>query len=126
MGKKYIISIDLGTTGNRVFCFDESGLPLASSYREFTQYFPKSGWVEHDAIEIWECICELIPSATAKAGLAPADCLAIGITNQRETAVVWDKTTGKPIYNAIVWQCRRTMDICNQIKEDGHEDQHHD
>jgi len=121
MGKKYIISIDLGTTGNRVYCFDESGHPLSSSYREFTQHFPKPGWVEHDPIEIWNSICELIPSATAKAGLSPNDCLVIGITNQRETSLLWDKDTGNPIHNAIVWQCRRTIDICNDIKKAGHE-----
>lgn len=121
MGKKYIISIDLGTTGNRVFCFDEQGLPLASSYREFTQYFPKPGWVEHDPVEIWNHICELIPSAIAKAGLSPQDAISIGITNQRETCLLWHKDTGKPIHNAIVWQCRRTTDICNDLKRDGHE-----
>ncbi|MCU0849048.1 MAG: glycerol kinase GlpK [Spirochaetes bacterium] len=121
MGKKYIISIDLGTTGNRVFCFDETGHPVSSAYREFTQHFPKPGWVEHDANEIWESICGLIPEAIKKGGLSPDDAVSIGITNQRETTVIWDKKTGKPVYNAIVWQCRRTTDICNKLKESAYE-----
>ncbi|MCP4136892.1 MAG: glycerol kinase GlpK [bacterium] len=119
MGQKYIISIDLGTTGNRVFCFDESGQPISSEYKEFTQYFPKSSWVEHDAEEIWQSICELIPAAIKKGDLSGEDALSIGITNQRETTVLWNKDTGKPIYKAIVWQCRRTIDICNKLKDDG-------
>jgi glycerol kinase len=122
MGKNYIISIDLGTTGNRVFCFDEKGLPISSAYKEFTQYFPKSGWVEHDAVEIWKSVCDLIPQALAQGGLSPSDARAIGITNQRETSLLWDKDTGKPIYHAIVWQCRRTIDICTELKEAGHGD----
>ncbi len=121
MGKKYIISIDLGTTGNRVYCFDETGHPISSAYKEFTQHFPRPGYVEHDALEIWNCIKELIPAAIKEGGLSPEDALTIGITNQRETAVLWNKTTGKPVYNAIVWQCRRTTDICNQLKERGYE-----
>ena len=121
MGQKFIISIDLGTTGNRVFCMDEKGIPIASAYREFTQHFPKPGWVEHDAQEIWVSICALLPEAIEKGGLSPKDALAIGITNQRETALLWDKKSGKPVHNAIVWQCRRTIDICNKLKEDGHE-----
>ena len=122
MGKKYILSLDLGTTGNRVFCFDETGYPLASAYKEFTQYFPKPGWVEHDPEEIWSSITGLIPLAIKNGDLSPADMICIGITNQRETTVVWNKEDGKPVYNAIVWQCRRTADICNQLKKDGHED----
>ncbi|PKL37802.1 MAG: glycerol kinase [Spirochaetae bacterium HGW-Spirochaetae-1] len=121
MDKKFIISIDLGTTGNRVFCFDETGHPISSEYKEFTQHFPKPGWVEHDAEEIWKSVLELIPTAIEKGGLDSRNALAIGITNQRETVVLWDKTTGKPIYNAIVWQCRRTADICNQLKNSGYE-----
>ncbi len=121
MGKKFLIAIDLGTTGNRVFCFDEHGLPISSSYAEFTQYFPKPGWVEHDANEIWESVAKLLPEAIQKGNLDPEDAIAIGITNQRETSVLWNEETGKPIHNAIVWQCRRTTDICNQLKEAGHE-----
>lgn len=120
MGQKFILSIDLGTTGNRVFCFSEAGLPISSAYSEFTQYFPKPGWVEHDPLEIWACVARLIPEAISKGNLKPADAISIGITNQRETALLWDKTTGKPIHNAIVWQCRRTTDICNKLKEEGH------
>ena len=119
MSKEYIISIDLGTTGNRVFCFDTKGLPISNVYREFTQYFPKPGWVEHDPMEIWNEINTLIPEAIKEGGLNPNDALSIGITNQRETTVVWNKKNGKPIYNAIVWQCRRTIEICNNIKEKG-------
>ena len=122
MSKKFIISIDLGTTGNRVFCFDESGQPISSVYKEFTQHFPKPGWVEHDAVEIWDSIRELIPSAIEKGKLSPDNAISIGITNQRETTVLWNRETGKPIYNAIVWQCRRTTDICNQLREKKLED----
>ena len=121
MDRKFIISIDLGTTGNRVFCFNESGVPLASAYAEFTQYFPKPGWVEHDAEEIWNSVVKLLGEAITKGGLDPKNAVAIGITNQRETTVIWDAKSGKPIYNAIVWQCRRTADICNNLKEHGYE-----
>ena len=122
MGKKFILSIDLGTTGNRVFCFDESASPLSSSYAEFTQHFPKPGWVEHDALEIWDSVISLIDDAIKKGNLDPSDVISIGITNQRETAMIWNKETGKPIHNAIVWQCRRTAPICNDLKEKGYED----
>ena len=121
MGKRFIIAIDLGTTGNRVYCFDEKGKPISSAYREFTQYFPKPGWVEHDAQEIWDSVSVLIPQAIKEGGLSPSDAISIGLTNQRETSLLWDRETGKPIHNAIVWQCRRTADICNQLKEAGHE-----
>ncbi len=122
MGKKYIIAIDLGTTGNRVFCFDESGKPISSVYKEFTQHFPKPGWVEHDPEEIWRSIQKLIPAAIQQGDLSSKDAISIGITNQRETTVLWNRKTGKPVYNAIVWQCRRTTDICNALKEKGLED----
>ena len=122
MGTRFIISIDLGTTGNRVFCFNEQGLPISSSYKEFTQHFPKPGWVEHDAEEIWESVSTLIPQAISRGSLNPSDAISIGITNQRETSLLWDKTSGKPIHRAIVWQCRRTTDICNELKQAGHED----
>ena len=121
-GKKYIIAIDLGTTGNRVFCFDEKGKVISSAYSEFTQYFPRPGWVEHDGMEIWNSICGLVPEAIKKGELDPASAVSIGITNQRETSILWDAETGRPIYHAIVWQCRRTADICNQLKERGHEE----
>jgi glycerol kinase len=122
MGKRFILALDLGTTGNRVFCFDEKGLPVSSAYKEFTQYFPKSGWVEHDAGEIWDSVCTLIPQAISEGGLSPSDAIGIGITNQRETSLLWDKDTGKPIHRAIVWQCRRTADICNDLTKAGHGD----
>lgn len=121
MGKKFILSFDLGTTGNRVFCFDEQGKPLSSAYSEFTQHFPQPGWVEHDPEEIWESLASLIPEAIKKGNLAPSDALAIGITNQRETALIWHAETGKPVYNAIVWQCRRTTPICNDLIKKGHQ-----
>ncbi|HPJ40226.1 MAG TPA: glycerol kinase GlpK [Spirochaetota bacterium] len=117
MGKKYIISIDLGTTGNRVYCFDEKGFSISSAYKEFTQYFPKPGYVEHDPIEIWNSVKELIPYALKEGNLDPKDAVSIGITNQRETTVIWNKENGKPIHNAIVWQCRRTTGICDYLKE---------
>jgi glycerol kinase len=121
MGKKFIIAIDLGTTGNRVYCFSDEGRAISSAYKEFTQHFPRPGWVEHDALEIWESVSGLIPQAIAKGGLSARDALGIGITNQRETSLLWDKKTGRPIHNAIVWQCRRTADICNELKKAGHE-----
>ncbi len=121
MNNKFIIALDLGTTGNRVFCFNEEGKPVSSAYREFTQHFPGPGWVEHDPHEILESVYALIPEALKKGDLKGEDAAAIGITNQRETALLWDKTTGKPVYNAIVWQCRRTSGICAGLKEAGHE-----
>ena len=121
MKKKFILSIDLGTTGNRVFCMDEKGRPVSYAYREFTQYFPRPGWVEHDAMEIWDSIRELIPEAMEIGNLSGSDALAIGITNQRETTILWDRETGKPVSHAIVWQCRRTAEICAGLKKAGHE-----
>lgn len=121
LNKKYIISIDHGTTGSRVFCFGENGEVISSSYREFTQHFPKPGWVEHDPEEIWAGVKFLIQDAINKRDLSPSNAIAIGITNQRETVVIWDTKTGKPIYNAIVWQCRRTADLCQELKEKGYE-----
>ncbi|MBN1500147.1 MAG: glycerol kinase GlpK [Spirochaetes bacterium] len=121
MGQKFIISIDLGTTGNRVFCFNEAGFPISSSYAEFTQIFPRAGWVEHDPEEIWNSVVKLLNDAVSGGNLNPADAVSIGITSQRETTVIWNKDTGKPVYNAIVWQCRRTTDICDSLKEKGHE-----
>ena len=121
MNTKFILAIDLGTTGNRVFCFDEAGYPLSSSYAEFTQIFPRPGWVEHDPEEIWRSILSLINEALNKGGLEAKNTISIGITNQRETSVLWNAETGKPVYNAVVWQCRRTADICTRLKADGHE-----
>ena len=105
---KYIMALDQGTTSSRCIIFDHSGAMLASAQKEFAQHYPKPGWVEHDAAEIWETTLEVARGAMAKAGLSAADIAAIGITNQRETTVVWDKETGAPVCPAIVWQCRRT------------------
>lgn len=121
MGKKFILSIDLGTTGNRVFCFSEEGKAISSAYSEFRQIFPEQGWVEHDAEEIWGSVAKLIPEAIANGSLDSRDLVSIGLTNQRETSLLWHRETGKPVYNAIVWQCRRTADICNDLKSKGYE-----
>ncbi len=115
MTKKYILSIDQGTTGSRAIIYDKNGNKIASSYHEFPQYFPKPGWVEHDPEEIWGSVNKAIQSVLKK--VRPNDIAAIGITNQRETTVIWDGKTGKPVYNAIVWQCRRTAPRCEQIKK---------
>lgn len=122
MGQQYIISIDHGTTGSRVFCFDTGGKVISSAYREFTQYFPKPGWVEHDPEEIWAGILSLIDEALKKKGLKGSDAVGIGITNQRETVLIWEKNSGKPVYNAIVWQCRRTADLCQALKDQNREE----
>ncbi|MCB1146211.1 MAG: glycerol kinase GlpK [Leptospiraceae bacterium] len=122
MGQPYIITIDQGTTGSRVFLINKNGETIGSSYEEFKQHFPQAGWVEHDANEIWNSVEKLIGKALAAAGANPKDAIGIGITNQRETTVVWDKASGKPIHRAIVWQCRRTSAMCDQLKKDKHED----
>jgi len=111
---KYILAIDQGTTGSRAIVYDKKGQQIASAYQEFPQYFPKPGWVEHDPEEIWASVEQSIQKVLKK--IPSKSILAIGITNQRETTVVWDRTTGKPIYNAIVWQCRRTADRCDKLK----------
>jgi glycerol kinase len=120
MKKGIILSIDLGTTGNRVFCINDEGKPLSYSYLELTQIFPKPGWVEHNPEEIWNAVCILISDALAKGGLSSSDIISIGITNQRETTLLWDVSSGKPLYNAIVWQCRRSADICTHLRNEGH------
>ncbi len=112
-----ILAIDQGTTSSRAIVFDGDLRPKASAQKEFTQHFPASGWVEHDPEEIWESVVEVCKGALAKGG----DVAAIGITNQRETVVLWDRRTGEPVYNAIVWQDRRTADLCARLKADGHE-----
>ncbi|MCX7620311.1 MAG: glycerol kinase GlpK [Acidimicrobiales bacterium] len=118
-----VIAIDAGTTGVRAIAFDRSGRAVASSYREFTQYFPRPGWVEHDAIEIWEAVQEVLGNLAAQlAEQRSADVVAIGITNQRETVVVWDRRTGEPRHRAIVWQDRRTAGTCDALRETGHLD----
>lgn len=119
MAKQYVLALDQGTTSSRAIIFDSTSNIVATAQKEFTQIFPKPGWVEHNADEIWSTQIGVAAEAVAKAGINAADIAAIGITNQRETTVVWDKNTGKPVYNAIVWQSRQTMDICNAIKAKG-------
>ena len=116
---KYIMALDAGTTSNRCILFNEHGEMCSVSQREFTQFFPKPGWVEHDANEIWATQLGVAVEAMQKIGATAADIAAIGITNQRETAIVWDKKTGEPVYHAIVWQCRRTSEYCDSLKEKG-------
>lgn len=116
---KYVVAIDQGTTSSRAIVFDHSGSIVSSGQMEHEQIFPKPGWVEHDPMEIWNNVREVIGQALSKADITRHDVAAIGITNQRETAVVWDKTTGKPIYNAIVWQDTRTQPIVDRLAKDG-------
>ncbi|MGG1519197.1 glycerol kinase GlpK [Paenibacillus oryzisoli] len=121
MGSKpsYILSLDQGTTSSRAILFDHQGSIAHIAQQEFTQYFPQSGWVEHDANEIWLSIQGVIAKLLAESGVQPAEIAGIGITNQRETAVVWDRHTGMPVYHAIVWQSRQTADICEELKAQG-------
>lgn len=121
MTKSYILAFDQGTTSSRAILFDKNGNIQGVEQEEFTQIFPKSGWVEHNAIEIWNTQIGVAKRLLQKKGVKASEIAAIGITNQRETTVVWDKNTGKPIHNAIVWQDRRTAAICDQLKADGHE-----
>ncbi len=116
---KYVMALDAGTTSNRCILFNEKGEMCSVAQKEFTQYFPKPGWVEHDASEIWSTQLGVAVEAMSKIGATAADIAAIGITNQRETAIVWDKETGEPVYHAIVWQCRRTSEYCDSLKEKG-------
>ncbi|HIF9217016.1 TPA: glycerol kinase GlpK [Photobacterium damselae] len=117
--QKYIVALDQGTTSSRAVVLDQNANIICSSQREFTQIYPKSGWVEHDPLEIYATQSSTLVEALAKAGIRSDQVAAIGITNQRETTIVWDKTTGKPVYNAIVWQCRRTAYICEDLKQQG-------
>jgi glycerol kinase len=117
--KEFILALDQGTTSSRAIIFDHNGLPVASAQKEFTQFYPKPGWVEHDPEEIWSTQAGVALEAITKAGLESSGIAGIGITNQRETTVVWNRKTGKPVYNAIVWQDRRTADFCDQLKNQG-------
>ncbi len=119
--KACILSIDQGTTGTRAFIFDARGRVVASAYQEFKQYYPNPGWVEHDADEIWASVVNVVRRAIRQSRMAPNRLAAIGITNQRETIVVWDRQTSRPLYRAIVWQCRRTAELCRQLKAKGWE-----
>ena len=122
MEKKYIIALDQGTTSSRAILFDKAGEVVEISQKEFTQHFPKPGWVEHDPQQIWGTILAVVAEVLSKTDTDPKEIASIGITNQRETTVVWDKNTGKPVYNAIVWQSRQTAGICDELKEQGHND----
>ena len=118
----YLLALDQGTTSSRAILFDREQNILAVSQKEFTQFYPHEGWVEQDAMEIWSSQYGVMMEAIAQSGVAPADIAAIGITNQRETTILWDKATGRPIANAIVWQCRRTADLVDRLRADGLED----
>ena len=117
--KEYILALDQGTSSSRAIAFDKSGSSVAVSQKEFTQYFPKPGWVEHDPMEIWSSEYSVLTEVLTSLGLGGSDIAAIGITNQRETTIVWDAATGKPVYNAIVWQDRRTSEYCDSLKAAG-------
>jgi glycerol kinase len=119
MTANYIMALDLGTTGNRAIIFDRQGAIAGQAYRELTQYYPQPGWVEHDAREIWAAIPWAMESALAKSGLKSTDIAALGLTVQRETCLLWDRPTGRPLANAIVWQDRRTAPLCNQLRAAG-------
>ncbi|OGL93697.1 MAG: glycerol kinase [Omnitrophica WOR_2 bacterium RIFCSPLOWO2_02_FULL_50_19] len=117
---QYILSIDQGTTGSRAYIFDKPGRIVSSAYKEFRQIYPREGWVEHDPDEIWRSVEFVVKQALSRKNIKPSDIAAIGITNQRETTILWDKKTGKPVHNAIVWQCRRTAAMCDKLKKDGY------
>ena len=121
MAEKYVMALDQGTTSSRAIIFNKKGQIVAKSQNEFTQYYPQNGWVEHDANEILFSMISAIMGCIRNTDVKPEQIAGIGITNQRETTVIWDKETGAPIYNAIVWQCRRTADYCEQLKKDGFE-----
>ena len=119
MTKKYVLALDQGTTSSRAILFDQSGKGVGVAQKEFTQLYPRPGWVEHDPMEIWGTQSGVAREVLETMGVSPDEVAAIGITNQRETTIVWDRATGKPVYNAIVWQCRRTASICEELKERG-------
>lgn len=119
--KTYVLAIDQGTTSSRAMLFNKKGEIVHVVQREFKQHFPHAGWVEHNALEIWGSVLAVIASLLTESKVEPEQVHAIGITNQRETTVVWDKHTGIPVYNAIVWQSRQTQDIVNELREAGHE-----
>ena len=117
MNKKYIVALDQGTTSSRAVIFDSDQKIVGVAQKEFRQIYPKEGWVEHDPMEIWSSQSGTLAEVIAKEGISQHDIIGIGITNQRETTIVWDKNTGKPVYNAIVWQCRRTAKICDELRK---------
>ena len=117
--KKYVLSLDAGTTSSRAILFDQKGSQIAVAQQEFTQIFPQKGWVEHNPVEIWETQINAVKNVLDKAGITPNEVDSIGITNQRETTIIWDRASGAPVFNAIVWQDRRTANICEKIVENG-------
>ncbi|HEX3767456.1 MAG TPA: FGGY family carbohydrate kinase, partial [Puia sp.] len=120
--KKYVLALDQGTTSSRAILFDQTGKIKSIAQKEFTQIFPQPGWVEHDPMEIWSSQASVASEARLKISANPSEIAAIGITNQRETTIVWDRETGVPVYNAIVWQDRRTAGFCEELKQAGHSD----
>ncbi|MCX5758996.1 MAG: FGGY family carbohydrate kinase, partial [Candidatus Hydrogenedentes bacterium] len=123
MAKDFILALDQGTTSSRSIVFDGAGGIVANVSEPFEQIYPKPGWVEHDPEAIWRTQRTTALAAIAKAGIRASDIAAIGVTNQRETTVAWDRATGEPLYNAIVWQCRRTTEICDELKAEGLSDE---
>ena len=119
--RRFILALDQGTTGSRALVVDPEGAVRGSGYVELPQHYPKPGWVEHDPVEIWETTVQAIAQALGAAGITAAEIAAIGITNQRETAMLWERASGRPVHRAIVWQCRRTAPFCERLKSDGHE-----
>ncbi len=119
----YILALDLGTTGNRAFLFDATGAVVASAYRELTQHYPQPGWLEHDPMQIWQDALWVMQQAIAQTDISPSQIRAVGLTVQRETCLLWDKTTGQPLHNAIVWQDRRTAPLCNHLRSQGYADE---
>ena len=117
--KKYVLSLDEGTTSARAILFDRASNIVAMAQHEFPQIYPRAGWVEQDPMEIYANQYAAMTECIAKSGIDASEIAAVGITNQRETVIAWNKTTGKPIYNAIVWQCRRTADICRDLEAEG-------
>ena len=115
----YLLSLDQGTTSSRAILFDREQNILGVAQKEFTQFYPREGWVEHDPMEIWSSQYGVMMEVIAQSGVNPAEIAAIGITNQRETTILWDRATGRPIYNAIVWQCRRTAELVDRLRADG-------
>ena len=120
--EKYVLALDQGTSSSRAIVFDKNGNTKAVSQKEFTQIFPKPGWVEHNPMEIWSSQAAVIAEAITSIDINGLNIAAIGITNQRETTIVWDAETGEPVYNAIVWQDRRTSEYCDSLKKDGRTD----
>ena len=118
---KYVLALDQGTTSSRAILFDRDGNTCGSANQEFKQYYPQPGWVEHDANEIWQSQRAVAEKVMAESKARPEDVAAIGITNQRETVVMWDRTTGEPVHHAIVWQCRRTAPMCDRLRAEGYD-----